>query len=101
MLNEGYTYVKISRISSISVDNKDRTYIKIKEIGEDVRYSRNTEERSNILQRMRNEGEVHGNLPQISEKDTQRDFEAKNSVQRIQTDKERISGGLSENNQIK
>ena len=71
---------------SKSTEGKGRPYIKIKEIGEDVRQQRHTEERGNILQQVQNEGEGHSDLSQISGQDTKRSAKAENSLQGVRTD---------------
>ena len=46
----------------LSTDSNVRSYVEAKEIGEDVRHSRNSEEHGNVLQQVRTESTVGGDL---------------------------------------
>jgi N12 class adenine-specific DNA methylase len=81
----GFSFI----VTNVTTDNQGRPYIKLKEVVENARQQGHTEERSNILQQMSTEEELHGNLHKISEQDTQRSAETKNSVQRIPIDTEK------------
>jgi len=78
-------------VTEVSTDSDGRPYIKVKEIGEDVRYKGNSEEQGNVLQQMRTENPVHGDLPQISEQDPKSSAETENSVQGVQAEKGEIN----------
>lgn len=80
-------------VTEVSTDSNGRPYIKVKEIGKNVRHSRNSEERSNVLQQVQTESSVHGGLQEISEQNTARSGKAENSVQGIRTDNE---GGIND-----
>lgn len=84
-------------VTEVSTDNNGRPYIKIKEIGEDVRHSRNSEEHSNVLQQVQAESSVHGDLSQISEQDTRSSADTENSLQRVRAEAGRTQnkGGIS------
>ena len=87
MLTPGQAeYFKDSKIR----DENGRPYIKVKEIGENVRYQRNSEERSNVLQQMQAESSVHGDLQEVSEQNTLRSCNTENSVQGVRTEKGQI-----------
>ncbi len=82
----GFSFV----VTEVSTDSNGRPHIKVKEIGEDVRHQRNSEERSNVLQQMRAESSVHGDLQEVSEQNTLRSGNTENSVQGVQTKKGQI-----------
>ena len=75
-------------VTEVGTDSNGRPYIKVKEIIENDRQQRHTEERSNLLQQMQTEEEIHGDLHEISEQHTDRSIDAENSVQGVRADKE-------------
>ena len=84
-------------VTDVITDSKGRPYIKLKEVEENVRQQRHTEERSDILQQVSNEEELHSNLHKISERNTAPSGDTKNSVQRVPTDTEQSESGIESN----
>ena len=84
-------------VTEVGTDSNGRPYIKIKEIGEDVRHSRNSEERGNVLQQVRAESSVYGNLQEVPRQDTARSGKTENSLQRVRAEAGRTQnkGGIS------
>lgn len=79
----GFSFV----VTEVTTDSNGRPYIKAKE-NQHVRHPRNSEEQSNVLQQVRTERSVYGDLSETSERDTLSSADTENSVQRIQAENE-------------
>jgi hypothetical protein len=73
-------------VTEVGTDKDGRPYIKLKEIGKNVRHSRNTEERSNVLQQVQAESSLHGDLQEVSGQDTARSGKTEKSVQGVRSE---------------
>ena len=73
-------------VTEVGTDKDGRPYIKLKDIGKNVRHSRNTEERSNVLQQVQAESSLHGDLQEVSGQDTARSGKTEKSVQGVRSE---------------
>ena len=74
-------------VTEVGTDNDGRPYIKVKEVGNHDRQQRYSEERGDVLQRVRTEEELHSNVQEVSERNSLQSGDTKNSVQGVRADK--------------
>lgn len=75
-------------VTEVGTDKDGRPYIKVKEIGKNVRHSRNPEEQSNVLQQVQAENSPHGDVHEVPGQNTARSGKTENSVQGVRTKNE-------------
>ncbi len=74
-------------VTEVVTDINGRPYIKVKEIENDVRQQRHSEERGNVLQQVRAEEKMHSDVQEVSKRHTLQSGDTKNSVQGVRSDK--------------
>lgn len=74
-------------ILEVGTDKNGRPYIKAKEIKTNGQMDTTTEEQSNLLQQVQTKNDTHGDLHEISERNTNRGAQAENPVQGVRADK--------------
>lgn len=88
-------------VTEVGTDNDGRPYIKVKEVGNHDRQQRYSEERGDVLQRVRTEEELHSNVQEVSERNSLQSGDTKNSVQGVRADKVNSPQDKIENDVVK